>query len=411
MALFIKKNGSLQQVAIGHEISKSEQQKSVSLDLASGDQIVTPDNGQVLTQVLIKKPETLLASNIKKDVNIAGVVGTYVAQDYLPYIISDKGNYTYEDNTITELKGYAFYRDLNITSFSSSSVTKIKTSAFYNSGLISINCPNFACDTTSEAGQCASVFQNCASLTAISFPQLKVIPQSLCYYCSSLINVYLPEATTINGGGCFYYCTSLQSISLPKLEKPSQTEFYGCSQLSSVSLPKLQYTSSNMFTNCSSLTSISFTSEFVGNTSGSSHCIGQSCFEGCTNLASVSGFEYIIKGSIGSSAFKGCSSLTSINVGSPTTINGNAFQNCTSLTSIIIGNTNTITGTAFNGCTSLSNITITKSSVCALSSTTNFPTGQNIQVHVPSNLISSYQSASNWTTLYNNGDVTFVAIQ
>lgn len=32
-------------------------------------------------------------------------------------------------------------------------------------------------------------------------------------------------------------------------------------------------------------------------------------------------------------------------------------------------------------------------------------------VYVPSALISSYQTASNWSTLYNNGTLTFAAIE
>ena len=45
--------------------------------MASGDQVVKPDSDKVLSQVTVKKPSTFTAENIKKDVNIGGVVGTY----------------------------------------------------------------------------------------------------------------------------------------------------------------------------------------------------------------------------------------------------------------------------------------------------------------------------------------------
>lgn len=42
------------------------QTKTMDLNMASGDQIVKPDSGKVLSQVTVKKPSTLAAENIKK---------------------------------------------------------------------------------------------------------------------------------------------------------------------------------------------------------------------------------------------------------------------------------------------------------------------------------------------------------
>lgn len=49
----------------------------IDLNLATGNQWVFTEDGYYADQVIINKPATLLAENIKKDVNIAGVVGTY----------------------------------------------------------------------------------------------------------------------------------------------------------------------------------------------------------------------------------------------------------------------------------------------------------------------------------------------
>lgn len=57
--------------------AKVEQTKTVPLNMQNGDQVVAPDTNKVLTQVTIEKPSTLVASNIKKDINIGGVTGTF----------------------------------------------------------------------------------------------------------------------------------------------------------------------------------------------------------------------------------------------------------------------------------------------------------------------------------------------
>ena len=56
--------------------SKEEEAKTVDLAMASGNQTITPTSGKVLSQVVVKKPATMLPENIKKDVNIGGVTGT-----------------------------------------------------------------------------------------------------------------------------------------------------------------------------------------------------------------------------------------------------------------------------------------------------------------------------------------------
>lgn len=47
--------------------------------MQSGDQSIYPTTGNTLLKVVVKKPNTLIADNIKKGVNIGGVVGTLVS--------------------------------------------------------------------------------------------------------------------------------------------------------------------------------------------------------------------------------------------------------------------------------------------------------------------------------------------
>ena len=51
------------------------QEKTVQLAMSDGDQVITPDVGKTLSSVTVKKPETLVSGNIKKDVVIGGVTG------------------------------------------------------------------------------------------------------------------------------------------------------------------------------------------------------------------------------------------------------------------------------------------------------------------------------------------------
>jgi len=52
--------------------------QEIELDLAEGDQELTIPEGYLIKEAVIKKPESLIAANIKKDVNIAGVVGEMI---------------------------------------------------------------------------------------------------------------------------------------------------------------------------------------------------------------------------------------------------------------------------------------------------------------------------------------------
>lgn len=62
--------------------AKAEETKTVDLSMASGDQTITSSDGKVLTQVKVTKPSTLVPNNIKNGISIGGVVGTYDPKQY-----------------------------------------------------------------------------------------------------------------------------------------------------------------------------------------------------------------------------------------------------------------------------------------------------------------------------------------
>lgn len=75
-----------------HAGQKTEQTKTITLSMASGNQTVTPDSGKVLNKVIITKPDTLIPENIKKGVTICGVTGTLESSSGGAYNITSTDN-------------------------------------------------------------------------------------------------------------------------------------------------------------------------------------------------------------------------------------------------------------------------------------------------------------------------------
>ena len=242
---------------------KVEQTKTVDLDMAVGNQTISPDEGKVLSSVVVTKPTTLVAENIKKDVNIGGVIGTLEggAGATEPYIEE-----TYDANgNLIDAKMYGY--------------TKVRDYAFYY-------CKNLALTSLPE------------SLTSIG--------NYAFYYCTSLALTSLPEGLTRISGNAFYSCTSLALTSLPEgLTRMGNSAFSGCTNLALTYLPEgLTKIDGNVFYSCKNLAITSLPESLIS--------IGNYAFYSCTSLTSIT-----FKGtpsSIMSSAFNGCTNLTDIKV-------------------------------------------------------------------------------------------------
>lgn len=99
---------------------------------------------------------------------------------------------------------------------------------------------------------------------------------------------------------------------------------------------------------------------------------------------------------IGNAFFYGDNKMTLADVGYITTIGANVFYNCNKLATLILrsgsvvalGNANAFQNTPMRGYQS-----------------------QTGTIYVPSSLISSYQTAAQWATLYNDGHCTFAALE
>ena len=138
--------------------------------------------------IKVKGDADLVAGNIKKDVEIFGVTGSYEgsggggisADDIASQSIS--GNLTITETTV---KPFAFYGNSGVTSFSSTTVTEVKESAFYGVGSATFDFPN-----TTTIGN--SAFRN-ATTSKLYFPKVTTLTGSYIFSGSNGGVLALPK--------------------------------------------------------------------------------------------------------------------------------------------------------------------------------------------------------------------------
>jgi hypothetical protein len=152
----------------------------------------------------------------------------------------------------------------------------------------------------------------------------------------------------------------------------------------------------NALNGCKGLTSITIPSSVTS--------IGQFAFAGCTGLTSVTIPSSVT--SIGDYAFGGCTSLTSVTIpSSVTSIGEQAFYYCTALTSVTIPSSVTSIGyEAFGNCSALASIYSYPTTPVDLSSSLGAFVEVNTTtctLYVPTNSVSLYQAANQWSAFTN----------
>lgn len=119
----------------------------------------------------------------------------------------------------------------------------------------------------------------------------------------------------------------------------------------------------------------------------------------CNSLVKVS---LPVCTTLGTYVFRDNKLLSDVSLPALTTLPQNAFYNCDSLKKINLPSVTTINASAFNGSANFETLVLSKSSVATLANTNAF-TGTKIAsgtgyIYVPSALVDSYKSASNWST-------------
>nr|DAG57925.1 MAG TPA: leucine-rich repeat protein [Caudoviricetes sp.] len=359
--------------------SKPEQEKTAALSMSSGNQIISPDDGKVLSKVTITKPTTLTPGNIRKDTNIGGVVGTLEeakpeqektakATNSKQIISPDSGKtlssviveaaplpdvnnniYKNTNKCLINSKNKTLVLGCNNSVIpSDGSVTSIGDGAFSNcSGLKSVTIP----DSVTSIGSLA--FYSCNGFTSLIIPDsVTSIGPDAFNYCTGLINVTIGNGVTSIGNSAFSWCGYLTNVTIGNsVTSIGNSAFAACDEITSITIPdSVTSIGNSAFMSCSGLTSLT-----IGNGVTS---IGENVFKGCRGLTSIT-IPDSVK-SIGHEAFSGCSGLTSVTIpNSVTSIGHSAFLYCTGLINVTIGNgVTSINDQAFNDCSGLTSVTM-----------------------------------------------------
>lgn len=288
--------------------------------------------------------------------------------------------------------------------YENDSIETIGDSAFLKClKLTSVNAPN-----VTSVGQQA--FDGCTTLTTVSLPNVTEMNQKTFQNCKALVSIHAPLLQKVNGNDVFANCSSLKKAEFPLLTALGGFMFCNCSALEEVNMTMVTGGIAG-FSGCKSLKNISFPEGTNINDTG---------FQNCTSLVNVN----IPKAArIGSNSFNGCTSLEVIYLPGATYVCDKTFYGCTNLKAVKLGSTGVggnrgITGQyGFQNCANLDTIVLYNSTVYTLGNVNNFTGtpfasgGTGGTVYVPSALIESYKTATNWSTLYNAGSLTFAAIE
>lgn len=199
----------------------------------------------------------------------------------------------------------------------------------------------------------------------------------------------------------FYQRTSLVKAIFPNVTAVHDEAFAKCSNLETVDLSSCTSIGANVFHTCSKLKNISL---------GAFTRLNRQLFMNCTSLEN---FESLTADNIfNDSIFSGCTSLKTVSLPNLKSVSGGmTFYNCTALTDVDFGFANKINVNTFYGCTSLENITLKATTMTILANINAFDNcgGKTINIHVPENLIATYQADATWSAV-TGATLNFVAL-
>ncbi len=186
----------------------------------------------------------------------------------------------------------------------------------------------------------------------------------------------------------FYQRVNVETVSGEFVETIHSQSFDGCTKLKSVNLPiaQIDRNKNGAFQNCTMLENV----HMPGLTLSIG---GTSIFSGCASLQSVQ-FPKLDK--ITATCFRDCANLKCMDAGLTRLIQANAFLRDVAFTCLILRKTDEIA---------------TLENTSAFSDTPFASGGTGGTVYCPAALITQYQQATNWATLYAAGTCNFVAIE
>ena len=305
------------------------------------------------------------------------LIGFSNVSDYAFYDVKTITEVYLDASAITEIGDYAFFGASKFTSFLvPASVELIGYGAFEGSGLKAIE---FA-EGSKLTEIMDSAFMDCEALNSITLPAgVTEISASLFEGCTSLTEFALKDSVTDIGESAFEGCTSLKSVSYGENAALTVIGSYAFkdSGLESFTVPlAVNVIPVGAFENCKALSEVNFTlpkddAEFNGTlivlndafkNSGLTKIklpaytasLGDSAFEACEALASVSFGTDSKLSVIGSRAFAECKSLADIKLAAGIEVLENeTFKDCRALKSVSFADyskLNSILDSVFENC-------------------------------------------------------------
>ena len=336
-------DGTLQVYTPGSAVSKT-----VTPDFSGGDMAMEIPEGELVTELTVKKPDALVPENVAKDVNIAGVVGTMEAGTggggiSVKAIAERTISGVVADSKITSLASYAFWGCSQITKAEFPACSKVGNAVF--SGCTSLSSAELDYANVSQIGERA--FAGTKISGTLSFPSCTYIGEGAFSGCSLISEIFV-SAGTISAiySSTFADCVALQRVEgLSSVIAVSGYAFSRCSKLTLPSGTVLRYISDYAFAGCSELSEVKFSTRVAA--------IGWGAFEGCKNLKiqdntlTIGVVTPLAKASavLGFAAFSRCTALSRLSF----TVEGNGglsfgvfmggfqFANCTALSLFILG--------------------------------------------------------------------------
>ena len=176
------------------------------------------------------------AENIKENVSILGVKGTYVGAKYKPRTL------LFKDYKGTDLT----YETKNIDT---SLLTSMANMFDGCSSLTSLDVSNFVTTNVTNMG---GMFSNCSNLTSLNvsnFDTTKVTNmRTMFYYCNRLKTINVSNLNTSNVtdmGAMFYTCNALETLDLSSFNTDNLTDigsmFYNCTKLTSLDIRNFNF--------------------------------------------------------------------------------------------------------------------------------------------------------------------------
>ena len=214
------------------EAIPTETKTVTNVDFSNDNMIITATDSKYMTSVEISKPTTLIAENVKKDVNIAGIVGTLESGGSADFEINDSSYLFY---------GGARLNYLNEILALCKNVISMK-SMFHGCKFTTIDLKDF---DTSQTTDMNSLFNNCSNLKEID-----------------LTDWDISNVTTFNN--TFNGCINLETINLSNLNANSliDTErmFTSCNKLKTINFTgftaSLLTSMASMFMTCQSIVTL-----------------------------------------------------------------------------------------------------------------------------------------------------------